>query len=59
MATLHKKGDVVKLNVTAPTGPVMALRMLEDGTVECLIEWADSDGVTHQRWFNETELVAA
>jgi hypothetical protein len=58
MATLFKKGDTVKLVVQAPTGPVLALRMLEDGTVQCLVEWTDVDGAVHQRWFDESELVA-
>lgn len=59
MATLFKRGDMVKLVVQTPTGPVQALRMLEDGTVQCLVEWVDADGVTHQRWFDEAELSAA
>lgn len=59
MATLFKKGDVVKLAVQVPTGPVKALRMLEDGTVECLVEWADANGNLQQRWFDEAELSAA
>lgn len=59
MATLFKKGDVVKLAVQTPTGPVKALRMLEDGTVQCLVEWTDADGNLQQRWFNEAELSAA
>lgn len=59
MATLFKKGDTVKLAVHVPTGPVQSLRMLEDGTVQCLVEWTDVEGVVHQRWFNETELSAA
>lgn len=59
MATMYKKGDVVKLIVNTPTGPVLALRMLEDGTVECLVEWQGDDGSTHQRWFAEAVLTAA
>lgn len=59
MATLFKKDDVVKLAVQVPTGPVKALRMLEDGTVQCLVEWADANGDLQQRWFNEADLRAA
>jgi hypothetical protein len=59
MATLFNKNDVVKLVVQAPTGPVKSLRMLEDGTVQCLVEWPDSEGNLQQRWFNETDLSAA
>ncbi len=59
MATLFKKGDAVRLNITVPTGPVKALRMDEEGTVYCLIEWSDKDGQTQERWFDENDLVAA
>jgi uncharacterized protein YodC (DUF2158 family) len=59
MATKFKKGDVVELAVCAPKGPVQALRMLEDGTVECLVAWVDADGAEHQRWFAEDSLAAA
>jgi uncharacterized protein YodC (DUF2158 family) len=54
-----KKGDIVKLVSVVPQGPVQALRMDEEGTVYCLIEWVDADGDTQQRWFKESELVAA
>jgi uncharacterized protein YodC (DUF2158 family) len=52
-----KKGDVVKLNVVVPSGPIVSMRMLEDGTVQCLVEWSDDNGV-QQRWFDEVQLVA-
>lgn len=58
MATKFKKGDVVKVAQVIPQGPVQALRMDEDGTVYCLIEWTDADGVAQKRWFAEDELVA-
>jgi uncharacterized protein YodC (DUF2158 family) len=57
--TTFKKGDAVRLNAVLPTGPVMALRMDENGVVSYLIEWADVDGVVQQRWFEESQLVAA
>lgn len=57
--TAFKKGDTVRLNAVLPTGPVLALRMSEDGDVSYLIEWADADGVPQQRWFEESQLVAA
>ena len=44
MATKFKKGDAVKVNAVVPHGPVQALRMDEDGTVFCLIEWTDEQG---------------
>jgi uncharacterized protein YodC (DUF2158 family) len=53
-----KKGEVVKLKAVVPAGPVMAMRMDEDGIVSYLIEWDDLEGVTQQRWFTEDQLVA-
>lgn len=57
MASTFKKGDVVQLRTVVPNGPVQALRMLEDGTVECLIAWTDVYGNEQERWFCEKELV--
>lgn len=54
-----KKGDVVKLVSVVPQGPVQALRMDDEGTVFCLIEWTDVDGEVQQRWFPEDQLAAA
>lgn len=59
MATKFKKGDVVKLHAVLPSGPVLALRMDEDGVVYCLLEWQDADGVNQQRWFKEDDLIGA
>jgi len=59
MATTFKKGEVVKLAVPAPQGPVVALRMDEDGIVQYLVEWQDADGVAQQRWFAEDQLTGA
>ena len=59
MATQFKKGDVVKLNVVTPQGPVEALRMDEEGDVYYLISWVDADGAEQKRWFAEHELMAA
>jgi len=42
-----------------PQGPVVALRMDEDGTVQYLVEWQDAEGTTHQRWFDEDQLTGA
>ena len=53
-----KKGDVVKLNVVVPSGPIVAMRMTEEGVVQCLVEWKDERG-TQQRWFDQDQLVAA
>jgi uncharacterized protein YodC (DUF2158 family) len=59
MATKFKKGDVVTIKAVIPNGPVLALRMDEDGVVYCLIEWVDENGQTQQRWFAEDNLTGA
>jgi uncharacterized protein YodC (DUF2158 family) len=51
-----KKGDAVKVKAVIPQGPVVALRMDEDGVIYCLVEWTDVDGTVQQRWFAEDEL---
>ena len=58
MATF-KKGDVVKLAGVVPQGPVIALRMDENGIVQYLVEWQDAEGVAQQRWFDEDQLTGA
>jgi hypothetical protein len=59
MATTFKKGDVVKAVAVVPEGPVLALRMSDEGVVSYLIEWADVNGQTQQRWFEESQLTGA
>ena len=59
MATTFKKGEVVKLSAVVPQGPVVALRMDENGVVQYLVEWEDATGVVHQRWFDEDQLTGA
>lgn len=59
MATTFKKGEVVKLSAVVPQGPVIALRMDENGVVQYLVEWEDATGVAHQRWFDEDQLAGA
>jgi hypothetical protein len=59
MATKFTKGQVVKVQATAPQGPVQALRMTEDGDFFYHIEWTDSDGVKQNRWFPEAALTEA
>lgn len=56
MATKFKKGDVVSLDTTIPTGPVLALHMNSEGIVYCLVEWVDNEGQSKQRWFAEDDL---
>jgi uncharacterized protein YodC (DUF2158 family) len=54
-----KKGDAVKIKAVIPQGPVVALRMDEDGVIYCLVEWTDVDGTVQQRWFAEDDLMGA
>ncbi len=56
---MHKKGDIVRVKAVVPEGPVVALRMTEDGVIYDLIEWTDTDGVTQQRGFAEDQLMGA
>ena len=59
MATKFTKGQAVKVNAVVPEGPVEALRMDEYGNFFYLIKWTDINGVAHERWFSEADLVAA
>jgi hypothetical protein len=52
-----KKGDTVQLKAVVPQGPVMAMRMDDDGNVQYLIGWAVDDE-PQQRWFDEAQLEA-
>jgi hypothetical protein len=56
MATF-KKGDVVKVKTVLPEGPIVKMRMDDDGTVFYLLAWT-TDGVEHERWFTDDQLVA-
>ena len=58
MATKFKKGEEVKIVAVVPQGPVLALRMDEDGNFFYQIEWTDINGVKQNRWFHEDELTA-
>jgi hypothetical protein len=53
-----KKGDVVKVNTVVPQGPIVKMRMDDDGIIYYLLEWA-ADGVAHERWFTEDQIVSA
>ena len=60
MALTFQKGQTVTLkNPAVPKGPVVGFKMDNDGNVSYLVEWTDASGATQQRWFTETELVAA
>lgn len=56
MATKFVKGQEVKLISVVPQGPVLKLRMDDDGTVWYLISWVDAQGKSQERWFREDEL---
>jgi hypothetical protein len=58
MATKYTKNQNVRLKSVVPQGPVVALRMNEDGVFFYLVEWTDADGIKQQRWFEESELEA-
>lgn len=55
MATF-KKGDTVTVRAVIPQGPIESMRMDEDGNIQYLISWTDSDEVTQSRWFDEDQL---
>ena len=55
--TTFKKDQVVRLKTVIPEGPVIKLRMDDDGVVYYLVSWV-ANGVTHERWFTEDQLVA-
>jgi uncharacterized protein YodC (DUF2158 family) len=54
-----KKGDNVQVKGVIPQGPVLAMRMDEEGNIYCLVEWVDQDGNSQQRWFAESQLAPA
>lgn len=56
---MFKKGERVRVNAVVPEGPVVALRMTEDGVIFYLIEWTDVEGTVQQRWFTEDQLIGA
>jgi hypothetical protein len=58
MATKFIKGQEVKLRAVIPTGPVIKLRMDEDGVFFYMLEWVDAEGNSQERWFAESELTA-
>jgi hypothetical protein len=44
MATKFQKGETVRLDKTVPQGPVVKLRMDEEGNFFYLVEWTEADG---------------
>lgn len=60
MAALFKRGDNVVLAAATvvPSGPVIDIKMNDDGEILYLMEWADANGNVQARWFAEAELAA-
>lgn len=61
MAALFKRGDKVVLAaaIVVPSGPIVDIKMNDDGDILYLMEWVDPSGATQARWFAESELAAA
>lgn len=61
MAALFKRGDNVVLAAATvvPSGPVIDIKMNDDGEILYLMEWTDASGEVQARWFAEAELAAA
>ena len=57
MSTKFARNQVVKVRTVVPEGPVLALRMDEDGVVYYLLQWVDQDGNQQERWFAEDVLI--
>ena len=58
MPTTFTKNQNVRLKIVTPEGPVMALRMTENGEFFYLVQWTDLDGKSQTRWFKEEDLEA-
>jgi hypothetical protein len=56
MATKFQKGQDVRVKAVVPQGPILKLRMDEDGVFWYLISWTDENGQTAERWFQEDQL---
>lgn len=59
MAASFKLGNRVRLNVIPPQGEVVQLAVDQEGNIQYLVEFADAEGKSQQRWFKEDELVGA
>jgi hypothetical protein len=58
MPTTFVKNQNVRVKAVIPEGPVIALRMTEDGEFFYLIRWTDINGKEQRRWFTEDALEA-
>ena len=58
MPTTFVKNQNVRVKAVLPEGPVIALRMNEDGQFFYMVQWTDANGSVQTRWFKEEELEA-
>jgi uncharacterized protein YodC (DUF2158 family) len=58
MAASFKVGQEVQIITVIPEGPIMQLAVDQEGNIEYLVTYKDSDGETQNRWFKEDELKA-
>ena len=56
MAASFKIGQKVQLITVVPQGPVEKLSVDQDGNIQYLIVYEDSDEKQQSRWFKEDEL---
>ena len=49
---------MVKVNTVVPEGPIVKMRMDDDGIIYYLMAWT-TNGTEHERWFTDDQLVAA
>jgi hypothetical protein len=59
MPTTFIKNQTVRVKAVVPQGPVIALRMNEDGEFFYLVQWTDANGKAQRRWFKESVLETA
>lgn len=58
MAASFKIGQEVQLITIIPEGPVTQLSVDQEGNIQYLVTYQDSNGDTQSRWFKEDELKA-
>jgi hypothetical protein len=58
MATKFTKDQIVRVNKTVPQGPIVKMRMDEDGKVSYMMQSTNAEGKVDVRWYDEDELVA-
>lgn len=55
---MFKKKSLVRKVVPDIVGTVIDARLDADLAMEYLVAYVDAEGVEHERWFSEAELVA-